>query len=218
MWLQRMRKIVAPKTLQRRLTSLKTFAKWAGWPITFEEYIGPKVPKSDPHPLPEGIDGVYRLMDSTRNEKQLALIALCGLFGCRIGEALDCDVSWFDLDSMNLTIRGKGDKIRVVPISDRAWTVLAPIVTRAWLLGSKTKVVGLKDRYARRVISDLGKRAGLKRHISSHDLRATFGTHVYDETLDIRVVQELLGHSSVETTEIYTGINDKKKRDAVNWT
>src|SRR6478752_701308 len=100
---------------------------------------------------------------------------------------------------MTVTIKGKGEKIRVVPVSDEAWNVIASRVTNSFCTGD-APVVGLKDRFARRGIKDLGKRAGLQRDISSHDLRATFATAVYDKTKDIRLAQYLLGHFSVETT------------------
>jgi len=164
--------------------------------------------------MPEGVDGVYRLIAATEYENRKALVALCGLCGCRIGEALAIKPCDFDLQNMMLTIRGKADKTRVVPVGTRAWKILQMPVTRAFVSGGG-EVVGLKDRFARRIISDLGLKAGLIRPIRSHDLRATFATAIYDSTLDIRVVQELLGHASVETTQLYTGITLDTMRKAV---
>ena len=157
---------------------------------------------------------MYRLIEIATNERYKALIAFCGLEGCRVAEALAVKPCDFDLDEMELTIRGKGDKTRIVPVSTAAWDVLQIPVTRAFVSGG-CEVVGLKDRFARRVITDLGKRAGLRRPISSHDLRATFATEVYNRTLDIRLVQELLGHSSSQTTELYTGVQRAAMRKAV---
>lgn len=215
-WLQANRKVVAAKTTGRRLTSLKAFAKYAGWGVMFTEYSAPVPPKGDPHPLPEGAEGVYRLIRITKNEKQKALIALCGLCGCRVAEALAVMPGDFNLSTMTLTVHGKGDKQRIVPVSDMAWSILATPVTRAFCEGDRP-VVGLQDRFARRVITRLGVRAGLRRHISSHDLRATFATEVYNKTLDLRLTQELLGHSSSQTTELYTGVTQAKMREAVNF-
>lgn len=214
-WLTRNRRIVAPKTTSRRLTSLRAFVKWARWGEMLSDYSAPTAARGIPHPLPEGIDGVYRLIDCTHNEKQKALIALCGLCGCRVAEALSIKPSDFDMEHMLLTIRGKGDKTRIVPVSDRAWEVLCRPVTRAFVDGDR-EIVGLKDRFARRVITTLGEKAGLKRAISSHDLRSTFATEVYNKTKDIRVTQELLGHSSSQTTELYTGVSLENMRAAVN--
>lgn len=154
-----------------------------------------------------------KLIALAPNDAQKSLIALCGMCGCRVGEALSITPSSFDLERMTLTIRGKGDKTRVVPVSTEAWGVMQVQVIRSFARG--TSLVNLKDRNARKVITSLGRKARLRREISSHDLRATFGTHVYDKTLNIRVVQELLGHATSAQTEVYIGVADKALREAV---
>lgn len=213
-WLTGTRKLVAPKTTTRRITSLRAFARWAGIGPILMDYRAPTPAKSDPHPIPEGIAGVRTLIDAAPNNKQKALIALCGLLGCRVSEALAVKPSDIDLERMMLQIRGKGDVTRRVPISEEAWDILILPVMSAFTEGDRS-VVDLTDRFARRVITDLGVKSNLRRAISSHDLRATFATAVYDSTLDIRVVQMLLGHSSVDTTQIYVGITDDKLAKAV---
>lgn len=214
-WLTANRRKLAPKTTGRRLTSLRAFLKWAEHPEMLRDYSTPTPAKGQPHPLPEGMAGVERLIECAGTDQRKALIALCGMLGCRVAEALTVLPSDFNTSEMLLTIRGKGDKTRRVPISNRAWDILAMPVTRAMCSGPTVPVVGLKDRFARRVITDLGVKAGLKRHISSHDLRATFATAVYDKTLDLRLTQELLGHSSSATTELYTGVSLDNMRKAV---
>lgn len=212
-WLTMYRRMASPKTTSRRLTSLRAFAKWAGWGIVLEDYKAPEAAQAVPHPLPEGVEGVRSLINCASNERQRALIALCGLCGCRISEALQVRPSDIDTSKRLLTVHGKGDKKRVVPISDEAWEVLVAPILHAWV--GDQLVVNLKDRQARKVITSLGRRAGLKRSISSHDLRATFGTAVYDATKDIRLVQVLLGHANSSTTEIYVGVTLDKMREAV---
>lgn len=213
-WLNETRATTAPKTTCRRLTSLRAFAKWAGWGNVLGEYSPPTPSRGTPHPLPEGIDGVERLLEVCTNDKQRALVALCGYCGLRVAEALAVRPAHFNLTEMTLTVRGKGDRTRVVPVSAKAWEVLARPYIKHY--ESRTPLVGLKDRFARRTITDLGLRAGLTRHISSHDLRSTFGTEVYDKTLDLRATQELLGHQSVETTQLYTAVSMDKMRAAVD--
>jgi site-specific recombinase XerD len=178
------------------------------------EYSAPTAARSIPHPIPEGIPGVYRLIEVASNERQKAMIALCGLQGLRIAEALATRPSDFDLNEMCLTVRGKGDKTRVIPVSSNSWNILAVPVTRAFVEGDR-EVVGLRDRFARRVVTRLGEKAGLRRAISSHDLRSTFATEVYNKTQDIRLVQELLGHASVTTTEVYTLVGLDNMRKAI---
>ena len=213
-WLTANRNRVAPKTTARRLSALRKFATWAGYPGMFRAYNLPTPARPQPHPLPEGIEGIHRLIEVTRNEQQKALVALCGYCGLRVSEALSVTYENFDLTRMLLTVRGKGDKTRVVPVSNSlAWPALSMSVASSMV--ESRPVVGFKDRFARRLITDLGERAQLRRHVASHDLRATFATEVYNRTLDIRLVQELLGHSSVETTQLYTGIEMNKLRAAV---
>jgi site-specific recombinase XerD len=213
-WLTGTRNIVAPKTTTRRLTSVRAFARWTGLGIILAEYKAPTPSKSEPHPIPEGIPGVRRMIDQTANEKQRALVALCGLCGCRVHEAISLRPVDFDLHRMNLKIRGKGDKTRIVPISPEAWEVLQVPVTRAFIEDGRP-IVDLSNRFARRIITNLGEKAGLQRSIASHDLRATFATAVYTKTKDIRLVQKLLGHASVDTTQLYVDVIEDKLRAAV---
>lgn len=114
---------------------------------------------------------------------------------------------------MLLTIHGKGDRDRVVPVSVEAWSFITPAFLAAWQ--SDLPLVNMKDRLARRTITDLGAKARLERPIASHDLRATFATEVYKRTLDLLVVKELLGHSSVEQTTTYTHVRLDTMREAV---
>lgn len=212
-WLQSNRGIRAATTTNRRLTSLRKFAQWAGHP-GLKEFNSPVPMKSTPHPLPEGPEGIMRMIAHASNESHSALVALCGLLGCRMSEAREVRPNDFNFKEMILTVRGKGDKLREVPVSSKAWAVLASPVTRAFTRGN-VPVVGISDRHARQVITDLGAKAGLKRPISSHDLRATFATAIYDATKDLRLVQELLGHSRSTTSEIYTLVQANKMREAV---
>jgi site-specific recombinase XerD len=215
-WLTANRRRVAAKTTGRRLTSLRAFARWAGYGEILSDYSAPQPLRPQPHPLPEGIDGVFRLIEAARNEKQRALVSLCGLCGLRVSEALKVKPSHFDLIEMTLHVYGKGDKERTVPVSERAWEVLAGPVTRAFCDGDRL-VVGLQDRFARRVITELGKRAQLRRPIASHDLRASFATELANRGVHLRVIQELLGHASSKTTEIYTEVKMTQMRTAVQF-
>jgi site-specific recombinase XerD len=205
-WLTANRNKIQPKTTNRRLTSLRQFGKWAGWGYLFEDYSAPTPLAGQPHPLPEGIEGVKRMIEVCKDERHAALVALCGLCGLRIAEALAVKATDFDFHEMTLTIRGKGDKTRMVPVSSYAWSILQRPVARAYCVSDDAApVVGLQDRFARALVTRLAERARLKRHVSSHDLRATFATEVYNKTLDQRLVQMLLGHASGTTTELYIG-------------
>lgn len=153
------------------------------------------------------------MMDGARTAEQKALCVLIGLLGLRVSEALGCEFDHFDLNNMTLTVRGKGDKTRTIPVSDEVWEHLIDRV--AELRRSRTeRFVTYTDRGARKALTVLGEKVGLTRHVSSHDLRATFATAAYDKSLDLRAVQELLGHASSQTTEVYTGVQMLTMREA----
>lgn len=215
-WLNLTRNNLSPKTTARRLTSIRGFAKWAGWEAVLIDYIAPTPGRTIPHPIFEGMDGVRAMIDKAKNHEQVALVTLGGFVGCRISESLSLTVKSFDIHDMQVTIRGKGDKTRTVPLSEEAWKYLIPAFAIAFGRDDE-RLVSYKDRFARQIITNLGVRAGLSRRIASHDLRATFATAALDKTNNIRVVQELLGHASSQTTEIYTGVAMAQMREAVQF-
>lgn len=214
LWLNKFRRIVSPKTTGRRLTSLRAFARWAGIPEPLEGYSAPVPARSIPHPIPERIEGVLAMLAATDAPQQQALISLCGLVGARVSEALSIGPDSFDLGEMLLTIRGKGDRTRVVPISEMAWTHLAPCLLDARITGRAT-LVTYHDRFARKLITDIAASIPLSRHVASHDLRATFATALNDAGANLRVIQEILGHASSTTTEGYTLVRVTQMKDAV---
>jgi integrase/recombinase XerD len=118
-----------------------------------------------------------------------------------------------NLDTMTLTVYGKGNKVRHVPISDRAWLELLPRVIEVW--GTEDPLVPCHERNARAAITRAGTRVGID--LASHDMRMTFGTEAFRKS-NIRVTQRLLGHSSVETTQLYTGVTEEEERAAVDFT
>jgi site-specific recombinase XerD len=225
LWLQIERARTPPKTLLRRMTSIRCFARVMFGIEVLVDYRGPKSAPGSPHPIPEGMIAVDAMIECATKLEHKALIALCGRMGCRIQEALDITADDFDLRANVLRIRGKGDVTRFVPISEKAWAILAQPTVLA--MASRTPLVTLHERYARKIITDTAARVRLlneegdlvplKRHVSSHDLRATFATAIYDESnRNIRLVQILLGHRLVTTTQIYVGVDATALQTAVN--
>jgi site-specific recombinase XerD len=212
-WLREKRLEVAPKTTARRLTSLRTYARWKGEEV-LKDYSAPTPPRTEPHPIPEGVEGLHRMAESSNRPEHQALIGLCGFAGLRIGEALSIRPNMISRRDNMILVRGKGDKSRWVPMSPTCWRYIASAYVAA--MEENKQLVPYQDRFARKVITSLARRARLRRHVSSHDLRATFATAVYDSTQDLRLVQELLGHASPDTTQIYTGVLQRKMQQAVN--
>lgn len=213
-WLNATRATASPKTTGRRLTSLRVYARWARWPLEeLSDYATPDAGRSVPHPLPEGVAGVLSMIDVADGVEGKALIALCGLAGLRIHEALSIQPSAVDPELKMLKVRGKGDKTRPVPLGVTAWAYIFPAVVDA-LLNQKRFIVDLPDRTARDWVTRYGRKAELSRPVASHDLRATFATAAYRKSKDIRAVQELLGHASSVTTEGYIEVRLEDMREA----
>lgn len=213
-YINQQRNTLAPKSLRRRLSALRGWAKHAGHPGTLLDGYKLPVPSApQPHPIPEGIDGVVSMIRSSRNPRHRALCALTGLVGLRVDEAIRVTRSDFDLSARTLTVRGKGDKTRVVPFGETAWK----FICKAYEVATENDgevLVPLRNRGARAAISRHARNAGLSRHVSSHDMRATFATAAYGHTHDLRAVQELLGHADPATTQVYTGVTMSSMRAA----
>ena len=188
-----------------------------------------RAPKQ-PSRLPKAItvDEVERLLAAARGEttvalRDSALLELLYATGARISELVNLNVDDVaDLDV--LRVRGKGDKQRLIPVGSYAKAALEQYLVRARpelsAKGSFTPALFLGVRGGRlsrqsawHVLANTAKRAELSDKISLHTLRHSFATHMLQGGADVRVVQELLGHSSVATTQIYTLVTRDALRD-----
>ena len=144
-----------------------------------------------------------------------ALLELLYSTGARISEAVGLDVDDIDTHARSVLLRGKGGKQRLVPIGRPAIAALDAYLVRGRpglaQRGRATPAVFLNARGGRlsrqsawQVLQDAAERAGITSAVSPHTLRHSFATHLLDGGADVRVVQELLGHASVTTTQIYT--------------
>jgi integrase/recombinase XerD len=156
--------------------------------------------------------------------RDAALLELLYGTGARISEAVGLDVDDLDLESGAVRLRGKGSKERVVPLGSYASDACGAYLTRARpglaTVGKATPAVFLNARGGRlsrqsawTVLTRTASRAGLTVAVSPHTLRHSFATHLLDGGADVRVVQELLGHSSVTTTQIYTLVTVDRLRE-----
>lgn len=218
-WLTAHRGNLAPKTTGRRYTSVRSFLRWSGVEeSSLDNYRLPTPKRPTPHPLVGGMDDVRKMIASTIDIRRQVLFILQGFGGMRIAEALSVQVHDINVREGTIEVRGKGDKIRVVPFNPRSNTFRL-IVELAEIVGSG-QVVGLSDRAARNAITSTAREAGVnaygKDFVSSHDLRATAATALYIASgHNIRLVQEFLGHSTVKQTEVYVGISRQQFTSAV---
>jgi site-specific recombinase XerD len=204
----------------RYMSSLRAYREFlasqgADVPVPFVGYKAPTPYRLGAHPLPGGTADVHAMVEAATKLEHKLLIALCGFAGLRVSEARTITPRSVIRDEQGylwLSVLGKGDKYREVPVSDDLRVILVPAMSKR---EPDEPFVRLQDRGARKAITMIGIRAGISRTVSSHDLRHTFGSDIYNKTKDLRVTQELLGHASSSTTEGYTGISQEAMRKAV---
>lgn len=156
--------------------------------------------------------------------RDIALVSILFSTGVRISEAAHLNRDDIRIEAKELTVRGKGNKIRVVFLSEDAHAAIASYVqTRTdidpALFIRHKKGIGEQDdlrlttRTMQRIIKKRAVQAGITKDITPHTLRHSFATDLLSNGADIRHVQQLLGHSSITTTQIYTHITDSHLRD-----
>lgn len=188
----------------------------------------PRPPRRLPKAIP--LDQVERLLaaasvgDTPAALRDRALLEVLYGIGARVTEAIGLDLDDLDLAHDSVRVFGKGSKERVLPLGSYAKDAVSAYLTRARpgfaAKGNGTPAVFLNQRGGRlsrqsawNIIQASGERAGIPGHLSPHTLRHSFATHLLDGGADVRVVQELLGHASVTTTQIYTMVTVQQLRE-----
>jgi integrase/recombinase XerD len=179
----------------------------------------PKIPKKLPITLSK--EEIKRLIEAATHEKSKLLIKLIYASGLRVSEALRLKVEDLEAEQRIGWVRGgKGGKDRMVVIGGRvidelkAFLKVRGIVSGYIFLGKEGKP--LTSRTAQKIVSNAAKAAGITKPVTPHKLRHSFATHLREAGQDLRVIQELLGHSSIQTTEIYTHVSTEEKRKVVS--
>ncbi len=189
-------------------------------------------PPSPPKRLPKAItvEEVEALLaasgadETPRAVRDRALLELLYGSGARISEAVGLDVDDLDVDSGSVRLLGKGSKERVVPVGSYARAAVSAYLVRGRptlaAAGQGSPALFLNARGGRlsrqsawTVLRAAAERAGITKAISPHTLRHSFATHLLDGGADVRVVQELLGHASVTTTQVYTRVTVERLRE-----
>ena len=189
-------------------------------------------PPTPPRRLPRAIPlaDIERLLDASavgdgpRALRDRALLEVLYGTGARISEAVGLDRDDLDADASTVLLRGKGDKTRIVPVGEYARAAVSAYVVRGRpalaAAGKGSPALFLNARGSRlsrqsawTVLRAAAKRAGLATTVSPHTLRHSFATHLIDGGADVRVVQELLGHASVTTTQVYTLVTVDRLRE-----
>lgn len=221
-------------TAQRKLSALRSFLKHQkrmgrGFEGELPSTGGFKKPKRLPKALPHaGLDSILDSIETNKPEgvRDRALFELIYGGGLRVSEAISISVSDVDLTEGVMRVLGKRGKIRAVPLPEQTldWVRRYVQEARLTLSGRGRKPVGtlmISDtgrQMARQTVyvklAKIARLAGVSGKIGPHTLRHTYAVHLLEGGADLRAVQELLGHSSIETTQVYTQLEMSKVRQA----
>lgn len=190
---------------------------------------GPKLTRKIPAVLSlEEIDEMIAQIDHSKPEGARNRAIIETLYGCglRVSELIGLQISNLFFDIQFIKVLGKGNKERLVPINKSAIKH-----NELYLKEVRNKIEIQKDQedfvYLNRrgkqlsrvmvfmIIKDLAQKAGIKKNISPHTFRHSFATHLYERGADLRVIQDMLGHKSITTTEIYSHVNNKYLKETL---
>ncbi len=217
------RKEVNPTTITRKNASIKGFFKFLCYRRDIKSnpaisIISPKTPKKLPRVL--SITEIEKILKNHLTPLELAVVELLYSSGIRVSELVNLNIKNIDLNLKVIKVFGKGSKERIVPINKKCVDRLKPYLKKRELLVLKNpnNALFLDDKgrkITRQKVYRIIRKQGelIDKKISPHTIRHSFATHLLECGADLRVVQELLGHSSIVTTQLYTHISKKTLRD-----
>lgn len=220
---------LARSSMRVEMVHLRVFFRWLTGSGVLEkdpsEFLEtPRQGLSLPHVLDqktvetllESID-YHQVPLGCRDRALLEMIYACGL---RVSEAIHCKLESLDMDESFVRVTGKGDKTRLVPLGSSAREAL-----KAYLETGRPKLVRAKSKShifltvrgqalsrerVRQILTERAKAAGLDQHVFPHILRHSFATHLLENGADLRIIQEMLGHADIATTQIYTHLEQQR--------
>lgn len=214
-----------PTSVVRKIAALRG---WFGWlaingQITSDPTLTLEHPKlAERLPKVLTTDDIERILDLKMTDLERAIFELLYACGLRVSEL--CNLKTNNLDSKAGFVRcvGKGSKERLIPVGKQALKFIAKylktrdFICKKFLLKTKNLFINLNGRnvtrqdvytFIKKIAEKIGKKA------SPHTIRHSFATHLLENGADLRVVQELLGHSDVSTTQLYTHVSKKRLKD-----
>ncbi|MEW6570766.1 MAG: tyrosine recombinase XerC [Nitrospirota bacterium] len=209
-------------TVSRRLSSVRSFFKFLykeGFIKTNPAKLvsSPKIPKLLPRFLT--VDDVFSLVEKPGGigfipARDKAILELLYSSGIRVSELTSLNMDDVNVKERLLKVKGKGRKERIVPVGSKAVDSIKSYLVERILLKGKKKALflnrsgsRLSDRQVRRIVVKYARSVAINSKIGPHTLRHSFASHLLQGGADLRVIQELLGHSSLSTTQKYTHLN-----------
>ncbi|HMU08063.1 MAG TPA: site-specific tyrosine recombinase XerD [Kaistella sp.] len=228
------KKKFSERTQARWISSIKAFFKYllddevrSDNPATLLE--GPKLGLYLPDTLSfDDVDKIINAIDVSndlgkRNKCMIEVLYGCGL---RVSELIDLKISNINFKELYLKVEGKGDKTRYVPLAKFTAKLIKEYISEVrskYKINKKCEdILFLNSRGSAMsrvivfiIIKELTEKAGINKKISPHTFRHSFATHLLQNGADLRYIQEMLGHSSITTTEIYTHLKNEELRDVI---
>lgn len=160
------------------------------------------------------VEELERLRDACKTYREKALIEFLVSTGCRLSEIAQLRAADLNLADRSVQVTGKGDKDRMVYFSVRARLMVQEYIVQrkggdGLFVSNKSPYEPLKPRAIQRIVRSLSERAGLEGRVHPHLLRHTFATHALNGGMDVTVIQRLLGHEDIATTQIYAELNEE---------
>ena len=216
---------LAPSSIIRKMASLRGFFKWASSAGIIDKNPAstleqPKVPQRLPKVV--SIKEIEEMLHNNLTPLEHVIMELLYSCGLRVSELVNLKTSDIDLSSKYVRCFGKGSKERIIPIGEIAKKAVTEYMTERDFLVKKynlnTKLLLIQNSgrlITRQDVNTFIHAQGklIHKNISPHTLRHSFATHLLENGADLRVVQELLGHSDVSTTQLYTHISKKRLKD-----
>jgi integrase/recombinase XerC len=210
---------IHPSSISRKVSALRTFFRFlvrseAIRMSPAEELVLPKIPKRLPRFLIQ--DEAVQLVEFVSGDgpsvlRDRAMMELLYGSGLRVGELMGLDLRDLDREGAWVRVRGKGNKERVIPVGTKALAAIDLYLQKRgenpgpFFTNSSAK--RLTCRSIQRIVKKWALKAGLMKRTTPHTLRHSFATHLLEEGADLRGIQELLGHSSLSTTQRYTQVS-----------
>ncbi len=215
----------SPTSVTRKIASIRGWFRWlsANEIISQDPSLGIELPRlTKKLPRVISVSEIEEMLNNKLDETQQVIIELLYGAGLRVSELVGLELNNIELSSRYVRCIGKGSKERIIPIGEKAQKAIAGYLKIRQLLIKKykleTKQFLIKENghlMTRQDVYVFIKLQGelLRKHISPHTLRHSFATHMLENGADLRVVQELLGHSDVSTTQLYTHVSKKRLKE-----
>ncbi len=230
-FMRSLKRDMTTKSMARKLTAIRSFHHF----LLIEKEVdgdvtkaiqSPKIEKHLPQVLSvDEVMAILKQVDVTKplGLRNLALLELIYGSGLRVSELLDIEMSDIHLNQGYVIVKGKGEKERMVPISDPSVVALRNYIIKArdqLLEGKKSSYLFLNQQGERlsrqgffKLLKKLAQEASVQTECSPHTLRHSFATHLLENGMDLRTLQSLLGHEDISTTQIYTHISQKRIKE-----